>query len=372
MTTTGREHSVPGTGRPLDENEILAAVDQYVTEVGADVQRLWSRALEGTPDAVLGDIDLPARLARLTRNGGKRIRPLMCHWGFVCAGGTSEAGRDAAIRAGAALELLHTFALVHDDVMDESDTRRGEPAAHVLAAEAHRAVGAYGSPDRYGESIAILIGDLAHTMADALIATLPPRMRRLWFELNIELIAGQREDLSGAATGPGDLRRAWRIARIKSGAYTVTRPLQLGALAADADDDVLTVLESYGDEMGWVFAARDDLLGAWGDPRETGKPSGDDLRQHKPTTLRVEAQNHLDGPGLTLLERVGTTDERPGDVEALQDAMTRAGIRERAEHSISDGVDRAVTILHRADGVLHADGIRELVRMTRHIAWRTS
>ncbi|MDO5626987.1 MAG: polyprenyl synthetase family protein [Mobilicoccus sp.] len=350
----------------------LAEVAALLNRTVDDVQRQWDAVMEGTVDDILAAGDLPSWIARTAASGGKQIRPVMCHWGFVAAGGEGSAAHGDVVSCATALELLHTFALIHDDVMDEAETRRGVLAAHRHAARAHADRGATGSASRYGESMAILLGDLAHTMADHLVAGLAPPVRRRWFELNVELIAGQREDLSGAATGAGGIERARRIARIKSGAYTITRPLQLGAACASAPPAVHDVFERYGREVGGVFATRDDLLGVWGDPRQTGKPSGDDLRQRKPTLLWVDAEARLTGSARALLDRVGTPAERPGDVTTLQDAMREAGVAERAEKSIADGVDRAVTALSLAQDVLHPDGIDGLVAVTRDIAWRTS
>lgn len=370
MTMPGQELWVRAAGKGLEDT--LAEVDATVATSLGRVRAYWTQVLEGDPDDILGRDDLPGWLDRVSRHGGKRVRPVMCHWGYVCSGDRDDDGREAMVVVAAALELLHVFALIHDDVMDESDTRRGRPSAHRFAEHAHTRVGARGDAVRYGESLAILLGDLAHAVADALVADLGAELRRRWFELSVELIAGQREDLSGAAAGAGDRRRAQRIARIKSGAYTVTRPLQLGATAGRAEAETLAVLAEYGTTLGAVFAARDDLLGVWGDPALTGKPSGDDLRQRKPTLLWVDAEGSLDKPGRVLMDRVGTPDERPGDVEALQEAMVAAGVQERAERCITDGVDEAVTILDRANGRLHPDGVAGLMDMTHRIAWRTS
>ncbi len=136
------------------------------------------------------------------------------------------------IQVSVALELLHVFALIHDDVMDESDSRRGQPSVHTLTAQLHLHARARGNAQRFGESIAVLVGDLAHAEADHLIADLPAPMRRLWRLLVIELVHGQSRDLTGTAAGRRDLDHARQVARMKSGSYTVQRPLELGAAAA--------------------------------------------------------------------------------------------------------------------------------------------
>ena len=154
------------------------------------------------------------------------------------------------VQVGAALELLHIFALIHDDVMDESASRRGQPSVHTLAAQLHLHSAARGNARRFGESIAVLVGDLAHAEADHMVTELPPAMRRIWRLLVIELVQGQSRDITGTAAGRRDLAHARQVARMKSGAYTVQRPLQLGAAAAGADEPVVGAITRYGREVG--------------------------------------------------------------------------------------------------------------------------
>lgn len=329
---------------------------------------IWRQSIPAGPVDLL-DEDLPIWLRRLVLNGGKRLRPIMCHWGFVAAGGqVGGAGHDQVVRLGAALEILHTFALIHDDVMDASDTRRGQPSAHVLAATLHRERHGVGSSAEFGVNLAILLGDLAHAEADRLVSELGEPVRRRWYELSIELIAGQRADLTGAAAARRDLPHAEAVARLKSGAYTVQRPLLLGALAAEADRRAYAALELYGLEIGHVFALRDDLLGVWGDPARTGKPAGDDLRNGKATVILGLADGMVTGAAAAALARVGTPAVRLTDVAFLQDALIAAGVRARVETMISDGVGRAVEALH--SGSLSTAGIAGLTSMAHQIGWR--
>ena len=240
----------------------------------ADLQHLWSQLAPSDDVAdVLGADDLPGLLDELIRSGGKRIRPVMAYLGWLSATGRARGiGHADVVRVSAALELLHVFALVHDDVMDESTSRRGLPTTHVRAAARHADAGARGSPERFGDSIAILLGDLAHAEADPLVADLPADLRQIWRLLVIELVYGQRRDLTGSAARRRDLQHAREVARLKSGAYTVERPLQLGAAAARAPEVVLAALSHYGREVGEAFALRDDLLGVWGDPLGPASP----------------------------------------------------------------------------------------------------
>ena len=264
------------------------------------------------------------------------------------------------MRVGAALELLHLFALVHDDVMDESASRRGRPTVHPRADLLHARPAAAGSAARFGESIAILLGDLAHAEADQIAADLPPEMRRIWRLLVVELVYGQRRDLTGSAAGRRDLANAREIARLKSGGYTVERPLELGAAAARAPEVVAARLAHYGREVGEAFALRDDLLGVWGDPARTGKPAGDDLVSGKPTVILALAEERLTGVARATLARIGSPQLGDDDVACLQQAMTDCGVV--AEVETHDQRPRGVGPVPRSRsraldpaGVLRAD-----------------
>ena len=356
----------------------LGDVDEALHEAIASLVRTWRVELAspldaGSPPAppadILLDHDLPEMLQALNGTGGKRIRPSMAYWGWVAAGGRpGDQSEAAVVRAGAALELLHIFALIHDDVMDESDSRRGKPSVHTLAAQLHLHAGARGDARHFGESIAVLVGDLAHAEADHLVTELPRPMRQIWRLLVVELVHGQSRDLTGSASGRRDLDHARRVARMKSGRYTVQRPLELGAAAAGAPDEVRSALLGYGEEVGEAFALRDDLLGVWGDPRSTGKPAGDDLISGKPTVILALADERLQGSARRLLRRVGTPELSPADVTLLQAALAEQGVVEAVEARISEHVRAAGAALASVE--LDADGVAGLTGMAHLVAWR--
>lgn len=359
----------PSTPTPT-VTETLTRVEGVLGAEAENLGRIWRRSMAEEDLDVLTE-DLPWWLRRLVQDGGKQLRPMMCHWGFVAAGGRAgTAGHDHVVRIGAALEILHTFALIHDDVMDDSDTRRGKPSAHVHAAGLHREADADGDPVTFGANMAILLGDLAHIEADRLINDLPAPLRELWYELSIELIAGQRADLTGAAGRRRDLAHAEAIARLKSGAYTIQRPLLLGAAAAGAGGAAVAALTEFGTRIGEVFALRDDLLGIWGDPARTGKPTGDDLRNGKATVILGLAGAALVGnqPATEALARIGTSAATEHDVQLLQQALLEAGVRERIEQRITDGIARAAAVL--TPGVLTENGIIGLTEMAERVGWR--
>ena len=272
---------MPGTPPP-SLRRLADRVDARLADLLATERERWSSL-----DADLAHpID---EIGRLVLSGGKRLRPAFCHWGYVGAGGGADDQID--IDAGAAFELMHAFALFHDDVMDDAATRRGQPTTHALAEANHAQQGWAGESRRFGEGVAILVGDLAFVYADQLMEAAPVEAIRIWNELRIELNIGQFLDILGSVQRERDLVKAERICRYKSGKYTIERPLHLGAVLAAPEraDALLPQLSAYGLPLGDAFQMRDDVMGAFGDAGVTGKPVGGDLIEGKPTPLLARA-----------------------------------------------------------------------------------
>jgi geranylgeranyl diphosphate synthase type I len=298
-------------------------------------------------------------------DGGKRLRPAFCYWGHRAAGGADS---DAIVRAAASLELLQACALVHDDVIDASDTRRGAPSVHRRFAATHRASGWRGDPEAFGAAAAILLGDLALIWADTMLAEsgLEPAALQhafgLWDTMRVEVMCGQYLDVVEQARGGGSVERALRVARYKSAKYTVERPLHLGAALAGADDDLLGVLSDYGLPLGEAFQLRDDVLGVYGDPAETGKPAGDDLREGKRTVLVAYALEAANPAQLETLRRLlGDPALDEDGVTILRDVIAATGAVDRVEQLIDERISRAENAL-RSPLVADAagDALREL------------
>lgn len=269
--------------------------------------------------------------------GGKRLRPVLLLLGHEVAGGQA----DDAVGAAVAVELLHTCALLHDDVIDVARTRRGYPTSHVTFAARHREQAAAGDPQRYGESVAILLGDLAFVHADeALLGcrVAPDRLLaglHAFVRLREEVMAGQALDVHAAASRATDIDLALQVATLKSGRYSVTRPLQLGAVLAGADQDLLTVLERVGEPLGRAFQLRDDVLGVFGDQAATGKSASGDLAEGKRTLLVAEAWARMDTPDRTLLaDRLGAPDLTGAQAADLRDRIEACGARAAVEDRI--------------------------------------
>ncbi|MEA5364168.1 polyprenyl synthetase family protein [Amycolatopsis sp., V23-08] len=284
--------------------------------------------------------------------GGKFLRPLFAYTGWCCGKPDDE----AALRSAAALELLHCFALAQDDVMDGSERRRGRPALHVRFARWHEAESLGGSAERFGESAAILAGDLFLVWSEQLLrssglpAGILARGWPIYDHLRSELAVGQLGDLVNEARALPAWGDVLDVVRRKSGNYTVRRPLEFGAALAGCDEQVVHALGTYGGLVGEAFQFRDDLLGAFGDPAVTGKPVGDDLRERKATTVVVLAAELADRgqraelAGLLDLDVVDTA-----AVERWQRLITATGARDQLEKLIDERVHHALEVTDLAD-----------------------
>ncbi len=286
-------------------------------------------------------------------DGGKRLRPTFAYWGWRSAGGRPDG---PILTAAAALEFLQACALIHDDVMDGSDTRRGKPAAHRRLASMHRSHGYLGSPEDFGVGSAILLGDLCLSWSDELLMASgldTPALaaaKPIFDEMRTELMAGQYLDLLEQVRGEYDLDNALVVARYKSAKYTVERPLHIGAAAAGADAAHLQALTDFGIPVGEAFQLRDDMLGVFGDPQETGKPAGDDLREGKRTALIALTWSRADAMQRDLLRRhLGDPAITGAMVDQLRDVITDTGARAAVETMIDQRAEAAATVVAAMD-----------------------
>ncbi|WP_018658563.1 polyprenyl synthetase family protein [Actinomadura flavalba] len=304
-------------------------------------------------------------------SGGKRLRPAFCYWGWRAAGGGAD--EPGLIDAAASLELLQASALVHDDVMDSSDTRRGLPSAHRRF-EAMAAGQGWAAGEAFGLGAAILLGDLCLSWSGEMFETSGlgaerlARGRRVYDLMRTEVMFGQYLDLLAGARGGATVEQALRVVEYKAAKYTIERPLHLGAALAGADPDVATALTGYGLPVGVAFQLRDDVLGVFGDPEVTGKPAGDDLREGKRTVLvaltleragaaraatlnRLLGDPELDAAGVAELRGIITDSGGLAACEALIDgyaaeataALDAAPIAADAHAALADLAVAAIT-----------------------------
>ena len=338
---------------PLDEDlgaevhrELTAFLKSKRNEA-AQIDSQFVAAVDSLSDFVLG--------------GGKRLRPTFAWWGWRGAGG-SPTGPEAraVLRAVSSLELIQACALVHDDLMDDSTTRRGAPTVHVDFSARHRAAGWLGTPERFGAATAILLGDIALAWADDMLrsAELWPgqlgRVHTVWQAMRTELLAGQYLDMLTQARGDETPETALQIDRYKTAAYTVERPLHLGAAIAGADPALVDAYRRFGADIGVAFQLRDDLLGMFGDPEVTGKPAGDDLREGKRTLLvayglrNADALRHTAAADL-LRGAIGNPQVDEDTVTEIRQLLIELGAVAEVEHRITELTNAALASLCAAN-----------------------
>ncbi|MFL6238069.1 MAG: polyprenyl synthetase family protein [Actinomycetes bacterium] len=345
------------TAPPLDRADLHArvqkALDSFLDEHRA------------TLIGVSADLDVFLDVLRALVKGGKRLRPAFCYWGWRGAQGNDE---DTVVTAATSLELLHACAIIHDDVMDASDTRRGQPSVHRRFASLHDEWHARGSATGFGAAAAILLGDLCLAWADEMFTSsgLPAealrRARPAYNQMRTELMAGQYLDVLEQARGGGSIDNAMRVVRYKSAKYTIERPLHIGGQLAGAPPAVLDAYTAYGLPLGEAFQLRDDLLGVYGDPHETGKPAGDDLREGKRTVLVAMAYERADdGQRAALDEHLGDPDLDAESIALLRAVIRSTGAVGEVERRITALTEQALAALD--DAPLDSDAaavLREL------------
>ncbi|GAA4008243.1 polyprenyl synthetase family protein [Streptomyces marokkonensis] len=298
---------------------------------------------------------------------GKRIRPLLCVLGWHAAGGAED--EEGLWRMAASLEVFHAFALIHDDIIDNSPTRRGRPSAHRAFAARQRP---RPDADAFGVHAALLLGDLALVCSDALMnsAQLSTRQRQtvlpLLDAMRGEVLMGQHLDLLAAGRPTGDIDEAMTIARLKTAKYTIERPLHLGVALAGTDRDLLDLCSAYALPLGEAFQLRDDLLGVFGDPALTGKPVLEDLRSGKATVLMaVATRRATPEQRRTLHAQVGRADLGEEDCARVRRILRRTGARDTVESMITERYERALAAL---DTGLLAPPIAAALRQIAHRA----
>ncbi|MGL5864613.1 MAG: polyprenyl synthetase family protein [Dermatophilaceae bacterium] len=344
---------------PLDTANLRRRVQQ---QLDAELAR-QTDVLAGLGD----DIDDLLGAIRSLLQGGKRLRAAFLYWSARAVGMPDS---DHLVRLAGAMELFQAAALLHDDVMDDSDTRRGAPAAHRALAARHAARGWGGDADRFGLAGAVLAGNLCLGWCDEMWWTsgLPTteldRARPLFDHMRTQLMGGQFLDVVESMRPWDDLpdreriARAHRVLTYKSAKYTVEHPVLIGALVGGADDATRAALAAYGLDLGRAFQLRDDLLGVFGDPEQSGKPAGDDLREGKRTVLLAHALAGTDPNGRAALERcVGDPALTAGEVTLLRDVIRRAGAVDQVESEIATLALSAREALDIAGLVPEAHGV---------------
>ena len=344
--------SQPASASPLDAEDLRARVDRALAALLH--QELSALDFLGADAGPVTDA-----LTRFSLESGKRLRPGFVYWGYRGAGGPPDGPEaEAAVRAACSVELLHVCALIHDDIMDGSEVRRGRPAMHVGFATRHRASAWRGDPAAFGEGAAMLMGDLAFTWADVALADagLPDdrlaAALRVFNRLRSELMGGQYLDLLEARRGAPDEDAVRRVLTYKSGKYTIERPLHLGLALAAGPAGLAAAYSAYGLPLGEAFQLRDDVLGVFGAPEVTGKPAGDDLREGKETYLVLLARRQAGRAGRQLLESaLGNAKLSEDEVAEVRRVIDGCGALDATEARIGELLAEAKAALAATRGI---------------------
>lgn len=333
------------TVSPLDSNDlrirIQSTLDTFVAE-----HREFMR--EVSPDT----LPLVESLAALLK-GGKRLRAAFAYWGYRATGNPDS---DHIVRAASALEFLQACALIHDDVMDNSDTRRGNPASHKQFESLHRSSGWHADSIKFGEGAAILIGDLALSWADEMLYVSGlsseelSRAKAIYDIMRTELMAGQYLDLLEQARRNTSEANALNVIRFKSAKYTIERPLHMGAAVGNASPELMSALSTYGLALGEAFQLRDDVLGVFGDTNVTGKPAGDDLLERKQTVIIARTMQELSGNDRTrFMNLFAQPTNSISEIAELQSFIADSGALASVEATIAHQTDIALAAIQISD-----------------------
>ncbi len=314
--------------------------------------------------------ELTEVLTRFVGRDGKRIRPALLYYTYGACGGQSD---EKVMPMAMSVELLHTYLLIHDDIMDHADVRRGEPAAHVMYSSLHREREWQGSSDHFGKSVAILLGDLAQTYSLELFSSvdLAPEVagefRRQFSFMCQEVVLGQYLEMTAGFREHLEEAELLRVLRMKSGRYSVERPVQLGYLLARAPEATRQALTTYGLQMGEAFQLQDDLLGMFGDAKTVGKPVGGDLIEGKFTLLIHHALRHLpEADADALRGALGSADLPADEVLRLQAMIETSGARQKVqemvEERLRDAREALSTVTLAEEGNAFLEGLIDYLR----------
>lgn len=372
----GGKNSNENVGRPLAHWFVMRiSIDsgyrsRVVTEVKTTIDGVRAEIRSELADYLAGQrtyltsiaselVPVCDALDEFLLDGGKRLRPLFAYAGLMASGAKAT---PEIIRAISSLELLQACALIHDDLMDRSDTRRGKPAIHRHFENLHQSTAMNGLATQFGEAAAVLLGDLALVWSDQMLNTSGISTESLLAahqihdEMRVELMAGQYLDVREAGEKTYSVERSLRIARYKSGKYTIERPLHIGAVIGKPSKgehgDLLDALSRYGLPLGEAFQLRDDLLGIFGDPDVTGKPAGDDLREGKRTVLiamTLEALQEADRE--ELLAHLGQPNIELAKIEELRALIKSSGAVDKVESLIEKLTNDSLTAIE--DPAIH-------------------
>ncbi len=347
----------------------MLSKDEFLSQVQNTLDAFCDKQ-EGDFEAISPDLATVVEYTRSLLQGGKRFRALFCYYAWASSlkdTQITQADLQGIVGIGASLEMFHAAALVHDDLLDQSDTRRGAPAVHKRFETLHQQRKYAGSKERFGVAGSVLVGDLmlgwsSEIFGQALLhsrnKTVEAACRDEFSLMRVEVMAGQYLDvLEENAANTRDIHeavvRAEKVILYKTAKYSIEAPLRIGAAFAGADQSELGVFTQFGIPLGIAFQLRDDVLGVFGDPSVTGKPAGDDLREGKRTVLIGLTKESLaeSSPSMvTTVEELLTSRELTNEqIEFLQKVIKESGALDKTERMMAELGDRALETLDQAE-----------------------
>lgn len=345
-----------------ERNSLLELIQQEIDSF-CDEKRLQ---LAEISDDLLPIIDYSQELLQ----GGKRFRALFAYWAWAASlprgSNPSELIEQAngIVGIASALEVFHAAALVHDDLMDQSDTRRGKQAIHKRFESMHSEKGFLGEPERFGQSGSVLVGDLLLNWSSEVFGAavtyapsseIESSCRSEFSKMRFEVMAGQYLDVLEENAAPlrslaDAVTNAEKVMLYKTAKYSLEAPLLIGASFAGADEQTLRGLSNFGIPLGLAFQIRDDILGVFGDPEVTGKPAGDDLREGKRTVLvALTMQNSSTSIARIFSDLLSERDLEAEQIEFMQQTIRESGALEKTERMMQEYGDRSLEVLETLD-----------------------
>lgn len=350
---------------PISETGSKKNQDVYVSKIEDTISSFLNDEIDNWRKIDASIVPPLEALKVFFEGGGKRLRPSFCYLSY-CAHSNGSISQEI-LNLGSALELLHNFAIIHDDIMDRADTRRGMPTVHRFLESFYDEQQYEGDIEHFALSVAILTGDFAFTYADRFTRGLPDRCMGIYDILKTELFAGQQMDLDAVYKKEISKEEISKIAQYKSGKYTIERPLHLGALLADENADIDT-WSKYGSPLGEAFQLRDDVLGIFGQPGQTGKPVGDDLREGKYTLLLAQALENANSEQIDILNMRGNSALPQEDIDSMIRIIDEVGALDAVEKRIQELYDESLTAL---DGMDLNDEVRSYAHyLAKYVCWR--
>ena len=351
----------------IEIKENLEILKSFTSAFGTKIDAFIKKEIERW-NLVDGSITPPlTALSEFIKNGGKRLRPAFCFLGSRLMGSNEHS--ENLLNAACALEMLHNFALVHDDIMDRSDTRRGAPTVHKFLEEMYSEPQYRGDIEHFATSVAVLAGDFAFTYADTFARGLPKSCLDIYELLKVELFAGQQMDIDAGYRKVVSIEQITKIAQYKSGKYTIERPIHMGAIITN-EKAPLELLSKFGSPLGEAFQLRDDVLGVIGDSKNTGKPVGDDIREGKYTLLMAYAVENANEKEKEILDLRGSSNISQKSIDDIVTIIIENGALEYVEKRISSLYDEALIALDSIE--TNQDANKLALSLAKYVCWRDS